>query len=753
MTTGQFSTQLALSVELTKILPFGSWAAALGRTSLQLLRNINKSGSDVFAEEILAKVFSRNRVDSQFASTFRTLVASSSRIHRIPAVLEIVLDAAGPTITRALTEDAYFATVIQLSLLTFSHDIPELTQNLAKALERRSAGSDEPVDIPDHATLKGTLYACQTQTAAFRWSEYFDAVEDLLQDVVEGLPPYESRPLTPDILQALLDFFAALQAFPEHNVIQVEAITGAATIVVWAHKVLGLTVTVQSNSKAMTFGRGREQVFVNFQSHSMASSEEKSSISLLNETNDLLFKIADPNDSLPLDPSCRHSAHGYGISVLYYALEQKSPIQEFGLRIVASCLQLVQDLLVHQDTAKACRASGSLLPSTLRLLNAGSMLFGNLPFESAYFRQMQKEPCLCTSVWRDVDLPTAVSDYLGGIRSPGGKGRQLRKTMRRLALLVFAFAMVTDLSHCGNMPLDLYPKDSYDLTLFRVPTARESFHLIAKVLLGFAYNEDVTNNAALVSSWGWSVFVSSITCEDPSEARPEISIQLGVPSRNNERRGLITDTGPVNLRTGRNLRAHNYGSSTFECVATPGQTTSLQSLTTEKATRCFISITDDAFIVTKQFEIASTSAKAGGWLTSTLGFRAMQEVCWRLNRLPSCDHETRVGEQAKVPNGVWCFSGIDKPFVEKQDEETKSWLPETWTQDPEGWVHAGLVAGVPSARWFLAYHMHSWKILFPDEDEGNSESPMFLRGNDCCFQCALDITQSCRNGRVLGLIL
>lgn len=114
-------SQFSLSLELTKLVPFGSLVNAAGHGFVRLLREIQASGSDFIAEEDLAQVFGRNRVEPLFASTFKTAV-NHSVIHEVSSIAELVFEGgAGPTVRRSLNEPAYFAMVVQLSLLTFTH--------------------------------------------------------------------------------------------------------------------------------------------------------------------------------------------------------------------------------------------------------------------------------------------------------------------------------------------------------------------------------------------------------------------------------------------------------------------------------------------------------------------------------------------------------------------------------------------------------------------------------------------------------
>ena len=150
------TNQFSLSLELTNLVPFGSLLTSAGRGMLNLMREIQQSGSDIVTEADLAEIFGRNRIEARFASSFRTAVRKSV-IHKISDVAELVIEAGGPTVRRGLVEPAYFSTILQLSLLIYTHDLAQLSRCLAKAIEKRAEGATEPVGVPRHDALKGTL--------------------------------------------------------------------------------------------------------------------------------------------------------------------------------------------------------------------------------------------------------------------------------------------------------------------------------------------------------------------------------------------------------------------------------------------------------------------------------------------------------------------------------------------------------------------------------------------------------------------
>lgn len=274
------------ALELTKLIPFGSLNTNTSRGRLHLTRELQDSGSDMITEADLAEVFGRNRIERGFESTFRTTVKKSV-IHKISEVAGLVIEAeAGPMARRSLGEPAYFSTILQLSLPTYTHDLSNFQAScLAKALENRAEGAAAPVALPGYDALKGTLRACREQTSGFPWEFALLPVEETPIDIVSGEGPILTRPIPVAVLQALLDSFPEEQYLPENRFIHIESIFGISTIVVWAHRVLSLTIYVVGEDHTVRFGDGFESIFID------TRSRPEMKASLMNETKDLCFQV------------------------------------------------------------------------------------------------------------------------------------------------------------------------------------------------------------------------------------------------------------------------------------------------------------------------------------------------------------------------------------------------------------------------------------------------------------------------------
>lgn len=739
------TSQFNLSVELTKLVPFGPLINTASRGLINLVRELHKSGSDIVAEQDLAEILGRNRIESKFASSFRTAVRKST-IHRLSEAVEIVLEAgAGPTVKRGLTEQAYSSMIIQLSLLTWTHELDSLARALAKALERRVQGSDGYHEFPAQETLKGTLRACREQTSGFMWELMFGAVEIQLKDVGYTSGPTYSRPIPFTILQALLDVFTAVQYFPDEKVLRIVPGTGVVTIVVWAHYLLGLTVGVHKGGESICFGQGHEQVLIDC--GLQATRTNSPCIALLNATQQVQFSLTpDPAQEPVLEPACRHPALGYGNRILSFDVEDDTVIRELAHRVVASCLIVVKEAVLQGESSYGDRF---LVPSRRRILDSGFLLFEDLNYDPSYLDPILQEPCLLRSSWESPTVSALTERILGA--QYRAKKPKVEKTFRRLCYILLTFVNVLDVTACSELPLDIHPGLANKAEQIGLPTVSETFDTLARLLLGTQYDEERVKNAALVSSWGWSIFLSSISSHDPSQLLPEISIRHGVPCRFGERKQWILDSYSKESRQYGNPRG-TEGSSRCTIVARPGDTVTLQSLSTAKQSKYFIDVSGSAFEVMIHLECdADAGRKYDQWVSVRLGFRGLQELWWGAFQLPECSHSSsRLGDEAVVPDDTTCFSGLSVHLINSGAQL------DNHEGSEDGWVYAGLVAGNHSARWILLQKFQGWfsHVARRARDaKPGTDGTVVLRGDHCCLACAMEMARNLRNGKIIGLIL
>ena len=710
------SSQFSLSVELTKLIPFAPLARATTKGLLDLLRELQSSGSDVVTEEDLSLIFGRNRIDPKFERTFRTAVRQSV-IHQVQGIAELVLEAgAGPTVRRSLKEPIYFSTIVQLSLLTWTHELTSLARSLAQTLDRRARGSEKFETPPRYDPLKGTLRAVREQTSGFMWELILCAVYIQIDDIIGHSDWYETRPIDLPVLQVLLDGFTAVQHLPETTLLRINTRTGIPTIVVWAHHVLGLSVVVESRGCKVKFGDEVESVYINTTDESVDGDYFRSTAALLNETNDLLFQVSESSDDAILEPACRHSVLGYGLRILELYRNPTLPTDvRKGLIdvVLHSCLALVHNEYTNATKLDPCYRGSTIYPTDRRLLKISKLLFPGHEDQLDRAFDSSEHPCLAG--------PNSAMDLL----PPDFNRPVWIGTVLRLSHLLLILSMTENIENLPALSLELEYAGGEgrqeDLTL---PNAPEAFEAMTRLIQGREPLLADCKDAAVISAWGWSICTSSIIGDDPSQFRPGLAVFQGVPMREGERKRLILDTfGNQSYRSNPKMwPPHKY-----EVAAAPGDSVALGSWTRPEKTRYFIGVSDNAFEVAKIY-VCRSRQDPTAFADVRVGFRFMQETCWRVIHLPACDHPVRLGQTVILPPDTSAFHGFGHaPYAGPIDKGT---------------VHIALVAGDNSARWLM---------LCERSDIDKSE--VLLRSADCCFDCAINLAIEHRQGRNVYLVL
>ena len=748
------SSQFSLSLELTKLIPCGPLATVVGRGFLNLLRELQTSGSDLVTEEDLAAILGRNRIDPRFESTFRTAIKHSA-VHRVADIAELMIEAgAGPTVRRSLKEPVYFNTVLQLSLLTYTHELTSLSKGLAQALERRARDASQAEPPPRYDALKGTLRACREQTSGFMWELFLAAVDEKIKHIVVCETPAYTRAIPVPVLQALLDAFTAVQYLPEARLIHIGSSDGAATVVVWAHHVLGLTIVIESSKGLVRFGDGPESVYFDCDPSSK-SRDVQFRASLLNETNDLLFSIDKSFEDVTLDPVLRHPLRGYGLKRLDRS--NKMVVPSIVHAVITSCLTIAQEeIAMNFRGPEACALGKSICPKPEKMVQVACILFPGYEHEITAIDPQVNLPCLARSDWSMGALSPELARHVQERKIRLGN---LRKEVLDLSRLTLILSMVDNIEACDGLSLDMYsfegeegysalkqpqPGELAAKPRLEMPDARQAFETLALLLRGkdFPKVDDDIQRAAVISAWGWTICTGSVLANDPSELNPGIAATQGVPMRDGERKRLIIDTH-VNYHSIR--RTYDDGKpdlSNWAAVGSPGDHLALSTWTKSKKMRYFIAPSDSAFEVMKVYACHALSNPEVSW-DLRMGFHEMQQLHWDTYHLSACEHTAKLEQVLTLPVDTWAFRGFTEPKLTLSPTDT---LPNPYLQCKEGSVHVGLVAGDVSARWILL--RTRWGV-----SGSSSVHKEYLRGRDCCFDCAIRIVRSRRNGRHVALVL
>ncbi|KAL8869596.1 MAG: hypothetical protein Q9174_004158 [Haloplaca sp. 1 TL-2023] len=473
-----FTSQFALTVELTRLLPQFGWAATkAGNAIMSRARELRHSGSDIVVEEDLAGVFGRCTISPTLTSSFKTIVARSNSS---TSLLEgiVVQGGPGPTVLRALQEPPYFAMVIQLSLLAWAFETNYLATAIADALRKRSEGAPSSLGLPnspDRAGILGVLEACESQTAGYNWNMLMDAVSTTI-----GYTPDKAPTDIPCfVLQGLVDMFPMVQTLPDDRMIHIQIPVGAnidsgtSVLVVWAHHVLDLEVLVQPrerdghSSKPVRFGNsGQEQIFIE-----EVDPDDEASVTLLDADREHLLSIRpDPHADIEGDligSVRRVAAKGWGNAVLMDAcghlagLEKRSEAVVQELQIVVSAFAfIIARKLIKDDTDRdlfedtvGTRSAQVYDVDDQHLLHASRFLFDNRrithnqidSFVKQYALQALDDgqlprPSALEAATRDVPLSRSEDEW-----------DVICRNARCLSIFILALAHIVNLEECENL--------------------------------------------------------------------------------------------------------------------------------------------------------------------------------------------------------------------------------------------------------------------------------------------------------------
>ena len=324
-----------------------------------------------------------------------------------------------------------------------------------------------------------------------------------------------------------------------------------------------------------------------------------------------------------------------------------------------------------------------------------------------------------------------------------------------LTAILIAFARIKeqDLGRCSSMPLSLSAYRSLIISkrdyggwnfrqLSKISSSQEyedcfeqlsdvstSFENLAHLLLGHMYSKDYVANAILVSAWGWSIFLDIIDVADPGDASNNIRVMSGVPFRRGDRAARIID-GP----TGKNLLP-----ASSKVVKTDPQITFPSGICTGERGTTMVGHRSDAFQITQIF--SWTPGHGMEPVIHKFGFRAMQEMCNKIEWLPSCECDkvsTAIAEQLdaytrkeRFQNQSYFFSMPLQPANDRSSPPERliargsleDGLPKTSR------VYFFYASHNAAARWLVLDGMHA---AFLD-----GEFRMVIRSFDTCIDCAM----------------
>ena len=680
--------------------------------------------------------------------------------------------------------------VVQCSLLTYIHEKNSLATVLARVFEKELE-NDLPGQpsraIPSHEALFGVLQACQDQTSSYHWRHLILPTAAAL-----GIPEDHAFSAIPAIiLQGAVQMFPLVQSLPDDRMtlIDVGAHNGACSLVVWAHHVLGLTIMVKRpgprNELAENqFGIGKVHIVLDLRDLSWDGDRTSSveirlpSITLMSVTDGetlIALKSRSEDDGMNIDATYRRIAAGFGRKMLQSVCgahrAQHALVHELTMLAVAFAAIIYEQLFAKPRSAfsdgasvptdRSCDSSGNALGKDTRrdsstdhetrneiehlkllmpqqnLIKAAQFLFDNSDLSKS---SIKGHVSLYSGQPLNAELrtPDAISLILKQASSdtlPEPEWEDMFETVRYLSVVTLAFAFVKDLDCCSDFPLSHSLKvlsghiliarlNEWDgKSIIWIPEDTW-FLVLAQLLVGHKAATD-PRSTCLVSDHGWSIFLSTFGDPDPSFADAGyVVIKRGVPCRNGVWKHSILDGPLAGFGQGwkicqtagavESLRcANDVIKDRPSCGDRYGSFLVNLHYTTKKSSLTGLSPFSDPDIALDLYR-----SNKGEYETRKSGYRELFAALWGVQRTQSCQHKS-----SPIPLPLSCASVSEFGDIHFAD------LTE------HGRVIVCLTAHNASARWrtLLAIHMAA-SVKY-----GSIEN-VLLRGEDCCFQCAINQT-------------
>ncbi|KAF2096301.1 hypothetical protein NA57DRAFT_79067 [Rhizodiscina lignyota] len=740
--------QISLSLELTRlvpaVLPILSYTAA---TVIKLARELKQHGSDLLVEEDLAVIFSRAKVAPSVENQFKNTVRIGS-ISPLTPNSEILLDAGpGATLRRALKDDYYLPTVIQLSLLVWMHEPTSLAATLVEAMRQRfELKVEHATPSPDFDGILKTLVAIQSQTSQYPWETLIELVESKFPSSMTGLDGVrtELKRLSPSTLLAAMDYLYLVQSLPEHRVMVIDNQMGAIPIIVWANCILGLGVDVLGcpDGDVHFGGSGEHQVVIkwNQKAASLRLSDLHPPTIYLKDASEtvVLATLPEATQVEQLESEERLRLGGYLLKILRRKLNSPTIVPEgHPLHTEAVCFTIAL-AIVHARKLRrsAYGASKNSQPDILsavetwKIQEASEVAFDGLEIP-----------------WDTVNSYTeAIFNSDGSLRLPPTLQKHSKKynilhgmsylnvvdVIEALSRLLLAFAHIVDIRACSQLPL-VY---SMDILVASSPIKGRDlvsldchvwFKMILTMLMGHKYGKELLGglegSLCLASARGWSAYIPTFEDNDPGNVDCEsVFIKRGVPTnpRTEERRYLIVDgpiIRPLNPPRGPDLtpriveRADTY---TPRCVMPVLRRTEMWTTRSK------------AFCMSIRYHLEELVAGETRAYTLYTSPRYLNNALWGVDKtLLPCPHRDEEPQEKDLALDVATAAGFE------------------WRLDFGPWPDESpricicLVKGDARARWLVL-----GGILEDDSpdvpDATGLERRVLLRCDGCCVSCAVD---------------
>lgn len=754
MASGAIGFQVAL--ELSQILPIRQVVDTAAHQILDLARRLRLSGSDLLVEEDLTSFFGRVRINSGVADDFKKRILANTRIVPLPNNEAIELSCgSGPTVDRAMAEKesrGNLATVIQLSLLGWTHERLSLAAGMSYAMNQRVRLSiGQAVPSPGYEGILNTLAACSSQTSAFDWTIYYERVAAHLSP----LPSHQQlmKPISGNALVVVVDSLSIIQRFPEDYVLLVQGGPGAFTLIIWAHFLLGLSVcvkdTFQAKQVAFPNHASSYHILIEFDGKEVEDSE----FCLLDRQRDVIVHM-DPKiaESVPVEAHERVPLRGYASTSIWRWFDrppnwkEKQAFKDAKTVVVAMTLALARRLRRSSFEDHVCSIK------SWQVWDAASVLLDDddLPYDTIEKLVNQIPVAEPLSKLPAERLPIELARFC--------EEEQFHKhTMGRLASTavdILAFSTVAQIRSCADVPLiaglgfndfsNRVVKSSGNIPI----AAGELFWHICWMLLGpdperpRRAKGQGDSGVSAVSDFGWTVYLPTFgagDCDPATVTAELLFLKEGMLTDKvtRERKPRIRDAGASS-----NIEFTTYTRSEGErnwILENSGPSYQPRCVSPVLERQEYYGILGDSFQVTTRLKgIHREPAQASGVQPSFeihQSYKAAHDGLWRVYAAPPCDHVAdssanrtcQLRPDMATAVGSWSWSSWEA------SDRNPMTVPER--------IVVVLVRNDPRARW-LAVGSSMLK---------ENCRRTLLRGSDCCEDCAVRAAAS-KTGKWLVVI-
>ncbi|KAI1766178.1 hypothetical protein GGR53DRAFT_464580 [Hypoxylon sp. FL1150] len=690
----------------------------------ELARDARNSGADIDVEDDLALLFGRCHITFEMAREFHN---ADLEILDLTDGIKLC-NGPGPTVSRALFEppgNPYLAMVVQCSLLAATHDITSLARHSARAFEREQVRVSVGRQIQralSAENARGTLAAIDEQTTWFDWRAMLVSIASRLG---LGDPDTAVRETIPfNIFEVLMVLLASVQRFPEERVLLIDTTRAACVLVAWTHYILGLSVLVRRVVGGQTitdmFGDGREQVIIDL--HPKLPEQCKDSAALWCRDGTQLFRTTDLRAN-NINGSYRAPATGWGARYLqHYArsayIDGERLVREGMMLSAAFAWKFCSRLLIAFDVSPEVDDANNFMPYNVDgcyILEAILFLFGVEEISDEEFETIQTYVNhLCGGTLLDTSIPPGMLSNTGIIQSDW---EILRSACFEISVLIYAFAHVDNLNECIGLSIVemVIPESHFKrlLTTWEIGsplkvTALSCLDIMSKAITGDRRDPDF-HQMSLISKHGWSVFLSSMTENDPGSVRKgAVTVLPGTPCLVDVYKHRILEDGTGSPDESGGILSSGSGSQLSSAC--------LNAISLDLPD---IEEKDDSFVVSRGYVDNHSSMVTEKYRT---GYSELYAAQWFSQNTTKCPHACNEQDTVSLPPGCIPIYGFG------------DFLPLSL----EGQVFIYQTAGNKHARWRALLAIANIKDPKGNNGKDRTYHPVLLKTDETCLQCAVN---------------